>query len=189
MAGWAGRRKTARGKVSRADGQWLVFFIFLVFALGFYGYKYWNTPPPTAIIGKAWVIDGDTVVISDTHIRLEGIDAPETDQTCTDANGKTWPCGRTATRELRGLIGGRDLACDKRALDRYRRVLAVCKLPDGSDVNAWLVRQGWALATGFVKMYEFEQDEAEGAKRGIWAGTFTPPWKWRQEHPRRNASP
>jgi endonuclease YncB( thermonuclease family) len=45
------------------------------------------------------------------------------------------------------------------------------------------------LATGFVKMYESEQDEAEAAKRGIWAGTFTPPWKWRQEHPRRNASP
>jgi hypothetical protein len=60
---------------------------------------------------------------------------------------------------------------------------------DGSDVNAWLVQQGWALATGFVKMYESEQDEAEAATRGIWAGTFTQPWKWRQEHPRRNASP
>jgi hypothetical protein len=69
------------------------------------------------------------------------------------------------------------------------RVLAVCKLPDGSEVNAWLVRQGWALATGFVKMYESEQDEAEAAKRGIWAGAFTPPWKWRQEHPRRDGSP
>jgi endonuclease YncB( thermonuclease family) len=183
MAVRTGRRNAPRGTASRRDAQWLIYIILIICGLSYYGYKHWNAPPPAAIIGKAWVIDGDTVVISDVHIRLEGIDAPETDQTCTDANGKSWPCGQTATRELRGFIGGRG------AEDRYGRTLAVCKLPDGSDVNAWLVRQGWALATGFVKMYESEQDEAEAAKRGIWAGTFTPPWKWRQEHPRRNASP
>jgi endonuclease YncB( thermonuclease family) len=66
--------------------QWLICILFVICALGFYGYKYWNAPPPTAIISKAWVIDGDTVVISGTHIRLEGIDAPETDQICTDAS-------------------------------------------------------------------------------------------------------
>jgi hypothetical protein len=52
----------------------------------------------------------------------------------------------------------------------------LCKLPNGTDVNAWLVRQGWALATGFVKIYQSEQDEPE-AKRGT-------PWKWQREHPR-----
>jgi Staphylococcal nuclease homologue len=150
--------------MSRGDAQWFIYIILIICGLSYYGYKQWSAPPPTAIIGKAWVIDGDTVVISDIHIRLEGIDAPETDQTCTDANGKSWPCGQTATRELRGFIGGRELTCDKRAEDRYGRTLAVCKLPDGSDVNAWLVHQGWALATGFVKMYESEQDEAEAAK-------------------------
>jgi endonuclease YncB( thermonuclease family) len=173
----------------REETQWLICIVFVVCALSFYGYKNWNAPPPTAIIGKAWAIDGDTVVISGTHIRLEGIDAPEKDQTCTDTSGKLWPCGQAAARALQGFIRGNDLTCDSRAKDRYQRVLAVCKLPDGSDVNAWLVRQGWALATGFVKIYESEQDEAEAAKRGIWAGTFTAPWKWRQEHPRRNASP
>ena len=61
--------------------------------------------------------------------------------------------------------------------------IVFCKLPDGTDVSAWLVRQGWALATGFIKTYESEQDEAEAAKRGIWTGSFTQPWKWRQEHP------
>ena len=175
--------------MNREEAQWLICIVFVVCALSFYGYKNWNAPPPTAIIGKAWAIDGDTIVISGTHIRLEGIDAPEKDQTCTDATGKFWPCGQAATRALQGFIRGNDLTCDSRAKDRYQRVLAVCKLPDGSDVNAWLVRQGWALASGFVQIYESEQDEAEAAKRGIWAGTFTPPWKWRQEHSRRNASP
>ena len=183
MARWAGRGNAERRGLSRAEAQWLICSVLVLCALGFYGYKYWTAPPPTAIVGKAWVIDGDTVVISGTHIRLDGIDAPETDQICTDANGKPWACGRIATRELRGFIRGGDLTCDKRATDRYQRMIAVCKLPDGTDVNAWLVRQGWALATGFIKTYESEQDEAEAAKRGIWTGSFTQPWKWRQEHP------
>ena len=154
--------------------------------IGFYAYYHRtarnarNAVPQPAIIGKAWVIDGDTIEISGTRIRLEGIDAPESDQTCTDPKGKTWPCGRAATSELKAHIRGRELTCNRRAFDRYRRVLAVCSLPDGSDINAWMVRQGWALAYGFAKMYATEEAEAEAAKRGIWAGSFVPPWQWRQ---------
>jgi len=58
--------------------------------------------------------------------------------------------------------------------------LSLPVFPDGSDVNAWMVRQGWALASGFVKVYESEQAEAEAAKRGLWDGSFVPPWRWRQ---------
>jgi endonuclease YncB( thermonuclease family) len=32
--------------------------------------------------GQARVIDGDTLVIAGQHIRLDGIDAPETKQVC-----------------------------------------------------------------------------------------------------------
>jgi endonuclease YncB( thermonuclease family) len=133
------------------------------------------------IVGKAWVIDGDTIDIAGSRIRLQGIDAPETDQTCTDADKKTWRCGRAATRELVGLIAGRPLRCETSGFDRYRRVLAVCALPDGSDVNAWMVRQGWALAY-YSAVYRSEEAEAHAAKRGIWAGSFMPPWEWRHRH-------
>ena len=34
------------------------------------------------IIGPAYVIDGDTIDISDVRIRLNGIDTPEIEQTC-----------------------------------------------------------------------------------------------------------
>jgi len=160
----------------------LVGIIFAACLLGFYAYKHWNTEPQVPIVGKAWVIDGDTIVISDTHIRLEGIDAPESDQTCTDPIGKTWPCGKTAANQLREHIRGEELTCQRRALDKYNRVIAVCTLPDGSDINAWLVRQGWALAYGFARTYEFEEAEAKAAKRGVWAGTFVSPVQWRQDH-------
>jgi len=136
------------------------------------------------MIGQASVIDGDTLEVHSTRIRLWGIDAPESAQTCADAGGGSWACGNRATRELRNYIRGQQLSCKEKALDRYRRTLAICKLPDGTDINAWMVRQGWAVAYGFTKTYQSEQDEAENAKRGIWAGTFMEPAQWRKLNPR-----
>jgi endonuclease YncB( thermonuclease family) len=134
------------------------------------------------IVGKAWIIDGDTIHISNYRIRLQGIDAPESNQTCTDAGNRAWPCGRAATHELIGHLAGQPLKCESSGLDRYRRVIAVCATPDGSDVNAWLVQQGWALAYGDSSPYRSEEAEAQAAKRGIWAGSFVPPWEWRHRH-------
>jgi endonuclease YncB( thermonuclease family) len=182
MARWVGRQNARRRATTQVNIQLFLGIILVACLLGFYFYKHWNTEPLIAIIGKAWVIDGDTIEISGTRIRLEGIDAPESDQTCTDSKGKTWPCGTAATNELRAHIRGRELTCNRRALDRYKRVLAVCSLPDGSDINAWMVQQGWAVAYGFAKIYESEEAEAEATKRGIWAGSFVPPSQWRQLH-------
>jgi endonuclease YncB( thermonuclease family) len=154
--------------------------ILLLGLVGFHAYKHWNAEPETVITGKPWIIDGDTISIAGTHIRLEGIDAPESDQTCADSKGRTWNCGKAAVAELRAHIAGRELTCQRRALDRYKRVLALCTLPDGTDINAWMVRQGWALAYGFAKTYAPEEAEAQAAKRGIWAGAFATPWRWRQ---------
>jgi endonuclease YncB( thermonuclease family) len=43
-----------------------------------------------------------------------------------------------------------------------------------------MVREGWAVAYGFAKVYESEEAQAQEAKRGIWAGRFLPPSQWRQ---------
>jgi endonuclease YncB( thermonuclease family) len=133
------------------------------------------------IVGRARVIDGDTIDIAGARIRLRGIDAPESNQTCTDSGNRAWRCGRAATHELIDHIAGRPLKCESAGFDRYRRVLAVCALPDGSDVNAWMVRQGWALAY-YSAAYRSEEAQAHAAKRGIWAGSFMAPWEWRHRH-------
>jgi len=40
--------------------------------------------------GVPRIVDGDTVVIGSMKFRLEGIDAPETDQVCLNPNGMRW---------------------------------------------------------------------------------------------------
>ncbi len=135
--------------------------------------------PP--LVGPAWIVDGDSIRIGGVSIRLEGIDAPEWDQTCTHPDGRTWACGRAATRELKEHTRGRTLTCRPRAIDRYGRTVASCALPDGSDVNAWLVREGWAVAYGFSGIYRAEEAEAKAAKRGIWSSAFIYPSEWRRQ--------
>jgi hypothetical protein len=81
MARRAGGRSTGSVGVPQNHACLLVGIILAACLLGYYACKHRNTEPKAAIIGKAWVIDGDTIVISNIHIRLEGIDAPEADQT------------------------------------------------------------------------------------------------------------
>jgi endonuclease YncB( thermonuclease family) len=59
-------------------------------------------------------------------------------------------------------------------------VVASCTLPDGTDLNAWVVRQGWALASGFTGAYAPDEAEAKAQKRGIWIGSFVAPREWRR---------
>ena len=92
-----------------------------------------------------------------------------------------------AARELRNYVNEQDLKCESSRQDQYRRVLAICFMPDGSDLNAWMVRQGWAVAFRTTKRYRPEQDEAAAAKRGLWAGAFVMPWEWRDRNRRRAA--
>jgi endonuclease YncB( thermonuclease family) len=172
--------------VRRARGahlQLLLAIFLLVGLLAFYGYRHWSMPPRAPYVGTAWVADGDSIEVSGARIRLQGIDAPELDQTCLDTGGRSWPCGREAAHELRAHIRGRELTCKPVGADKYRRVLAHCALFDGSDINAWMVRQGWAVVSGHTGTYESEQDEARAAGRGIWAGRFEWPWDWRRRHP------
>lgn len=153
-------------------------------SLAIYAYEQITRTSDTPIIGLASVADGDTVRIEGTRIRLLDIDAPELEQTCNDPDGKAWPCGEIATNELRKTLRGKTLNCHPRGLDQFRRVLATCSLSDGTNINAWMVRQGWAISFGYARVYGNEESEAREARRGIWRGTFTEPQKWRHQHPR-----
>ena len=134
------------------------------------------------LLGVPRIVDGDTLAIGATKIRLEGIDAPETDQVCLNANGVRWTCGIDARDKLAAHIAGREINCTSNGTDVYRRTLATCYLA-GEDLNGWLVQQGWALAyVKYSSAYRQVEEDARVNQRGIWQGAFIAPWDWRHRN-------
>lgn len=141
-----------------------------------------NASPRIAISGAARVLDGDTIEIAGTRIRLEGIDAPEGGQRCNRRVFGEWSCGTAATYALMGLVQGRDVGCEDRGTDKYGRTLGICFV-EGRDVNAEMVRMG--LAWAYVKYstaYVSQEAEARTAGRGVWTAATMPPWEFRARH-------
>jgi endonuclease YncB( thermonuclease family) len=131
------------------------------------------------VSGMARIVDGDTIEISGAKLRLYGVDAPETDQVCLDEHSARWTCGVEARDRLAAHVSGREVTCAARRTDAYQRRLAVCHL-GGEDVNAWMVREGWALAfVRYSKAYVADEAAAREAQRGLWRGAFIAPWDWR----------
>jgi endonuclease YncB( thermonuclease family) len=130
------------------------------------------------ITGHAYVIDGDTLDISGTRIRLFGMDAMEKSQVCARPH-EQWPCGQQATVALRQRIGSTMIQCSTRDRDKHDRTVAVCDVA-GEDLSAWMVRQGWAVAyTRYSRDYVAQETEARALKRNIWSGTFVAPEEYR----------
>lgn len=131
------------------------------------------------ISGRATVIDGDTLAINGVHVRLEGIDAPETAQRCRRKWVGTWSCGTEAARHLSSLVAERRVTCERLGNDKYGRTLGLCTV-DGRDLNREMVQSGFAWA--FVKYsnrFVAEEAAARSAKVGIWQGDAEPAWDFR----------
>lgn len=131
------------------------------------------------VVGVASVIDGDTIEIHGQRIRLHGIDAPEGGQRCK-RDGRQYRCGQEAALALADKIGRRTVRCQQTDVDRYGRIVAVCRLGE-EDLNAWLVLQGYAVAYRRYSMdYVAAEKIARSQRRGLWAGEFKLPWLWRR---------
>ena len=128
--------------------------------------------------GVAEVIDGDTIVIAGTHIRLFGIDAMERDQVC-NRNGDIWSCGEEARRMLVALISQQHVQCQKQDIDAYDREVSVCRVGN-TDLAQDMVLAGMALAyTEFSQDYVEVEQQARADGTGIWTSNFEAPSAWR----------
>jgi endonuclease YncB( thermonuclease family) len=136
------------------------------------------------IVGRATVIDGDTLDIHGERIRLNGVDAPESAQICKDAKERSYRCGATTAKALaKFLEEANPTRCEFVTRDRYGRFVGDCYRADDNNVARFLVRNG--LALDYVQhskgKYAKEESRAKADRLGLWRGTFTPPWQWRAE--------
>lgn len=137
------------------------------------------------LTGTARIIDGDTIDLGRTRIRMGGIDALEHDQTCSRPGNRSYDCGKLARDALVALIGGATVTCHPDGSETYGRIVARCTVPaeDGPprDLNTAMVRTGFAFDC--PKFSDGRYAEAERAARtarsGAWAGQFEYPWRHR----------
>lgn len=133
------------------------------------------------LVGRASVVDGDTIEIRGERIRIYGIDAPESGQLCTDGRGKAYRCGQTAALALDEIVRGMTVRCDDRGRDRYRRMIGVCRVGE-LDVGEAMVRSGMAIAYRRYSMdYVGAEVSAQRDQVGMWQGRFDAPWVWRRK--------
>lgn len=143
--------------------------------------------PPNPIVGRASVIDGDTLEIHGRRIRLWGIDAPEGRQTCTRAS-QTYRCGQEAANALDDMVRNRIVTCNPESRpDRYGRTVAKCFTIDDHDpvfvydLAGAMVSSGHALDFPRYSRRHYARHEAKARenREGLWAGEFQRPWEWR----------
>ncbi|MEO1788306.1 MAG: thermonuclease family protein [Pseudomonadota bacterium] len=147
------------------------------------------TPVAANPSGPIRVIDGDTLDVGSTRVRLHGIDAPEANQTCMRPDGAVWACGRWVEEQARGLYEGKRARCEALDRDRYGRVVARCQVR-GKDLGAALVSAG--LATAFRRYssdYVDIEKEAVVAGRGIFGSEMTAPQAFRNAQAPVSAAP
>ena len=76
------------------------------------------------LTGVARIIDGNTLAIGWTKLRLERINAPDTDQICLNAEGIRWNCGIEARDQLAAISRGK-----KSSARQAASMLTVERLP------------------------------------------------------------
>ncbi len=144
--------------------------------------------PPRIIKARGqhiYVADGDSFAIATQKLRLMGIDAPEYHQTCKNASGGVWDCGKLARASLERMLRLPGLSCAASAVDQYRRALVTCSASGTHDIGSAQVLAGMAVSNEYfgIRDYGDEEDIAHAAKRGIWVGEFVTPADWRAAYP------
>ncbi len=111
--------------------------------------------PTPRLAGVPRVVDGDTLVVSGSTVRINGIDAEELSE----------PHGRAARAAMQAVVGiGASVSCVIVDFDRYGRAVGVCTNNRGQDVGAEMVRDGHVLDCARFSNGRYRRMEPAGAR-------------------------
>ena len=148
--------------------------------------KVFNLSAYPRISGSITVIQANVFYVGGRYVRLYGVDAPDTDQLCSDINGSSYNCGEVAASWVRNWVDKNTVDCYLLKIDPNGQDLATC-IWGKYDIGAALVGAGWAIAnmreTNIYKPYEVQ---AKNNSSGLWQGSFYLPEDWRDIKRHRN---
>ena len=125
--------------------------------------------------------EGGLITLGEDAYRLDGSTLPHPDALCQSHNGD-WQCGEAAWQTLTVRVRNGTLECTpliSLSASATEGLPAECTL-DGESLNAWLVRQGWALTDDSpAAPFQTEEALAQHEALGIWRDGFSPPLNWR----------
>lgn len=123
-------------------------------------------------------VDGDTFWITDgkgnkEKVRFIGIDAPEPRNY---GKKKEQPFGKESSAFVKGYLSGKKvrLEFDIQKYDKYQRTLAYIFMEDGTLLNDYIVRNGFAVISTFPPNVKFQnrflksERFAREKKLGMW---------------------
>lgn len=119
-------------------------------------------PKSMQITGKAYVIDGDTIIVQKIRIRLAGVDAPELNM----------PWGQKSKWAMVNICKGQTITVKLDGQRSYNRLVGTCFLSDGRDIGAELIKQGLALDLPHFSGGKYRHLEPEGAQKRLCYGQF-----------------
>ncbi|MBL4726824.1 MAG: thermonuclease family protein [Rhizobiaceae bacterium] len=108
--------------------------------------------------GRVHVVDGDTLVIQKTQIRLFGVDAPEINH----------PYGKKAKWALVSLCKGQIVQAETTDQDDHGRTVARCYLQDGRDLSAEMVKLGLAIDWPKFSGGKYRALELPDVRKKLW---------------------
>ena len=102
------------------------------------------------------VRDADTIVVSGTPVRLNGVDAPERGTSAGD-HARNW---------MVAYLAGKSIQCQLNGERTYDRMVGVC-YADGVDIGAEVIAAGHALDCRRYSGGRYAHLETSGARQRI----------------------
>ena len=122
------------------------------------------------LTGPVEALDGDTLTVDGTAVRLAGIDAPDLADWCR-RGGYDIPCGSISRSALLDLVVGATVECSLTGSELDGRPAALCHA-DGFEINSNMIYTGWALPLVDDGPYADLRDGAKTSRRGLWATDY-----------------
>lgn len=135
-----------------------------------------RVPPPSGVIAaeafRVAVVDGDTLRLDETVVRLQGVAAPPRGRLCRRLDGTNFDCGAAAAAALADMVRGQKVVCKIGARDASGVPEALCEA-NGVQLNRSLVAGGFAHAKVDAPVFGTEEALARAEVRGLWRAGVT----------------